>query len=82
MTNIRLSAHEDILTEYELATYAAAVQFVADFIVRHNGAMGKNSQDLFEEFRANVTEEIKDQALRGETDDVSSLNYGLQPGNS
>ena len=65
--HLKLSAHEEILTEEELIMYAGAVQFIAAYVVRHNGAQGKNSQELFEEFRMNVVEEIKDKAIRGET---------------
>lgn len=77
-----ISAHEELLSRDDLEMYAQTVAFIGYWLEKHNGAQGKNSQELFEEFRDNVVVSMKELALRGEIDDVSSRNFGLRPGES
>lgn len=70
-----LSCHKGASDE-DLLLYAQSVGFIAYWCEKNDGAHGKNAQEIFEEFRDNVTSTMKLTALEG--DYSGSGNTGLR----
>lgn len=53
-----MTCHEGTNSE-NLQTYCEAAQFMAQWFTNQDGARGKATPELFEEFKVNVTELMK-----------------------
>lgn len=59
---ITVSAKGDITKPHEIEVYGHAVKFMAFWMQKQDGVMDMTTEDLFEEFKANVCK-----AMMGET---------------
>lgn len=65
-TTLRVSAHENITSDEDWKTYASCVSFMAYWFEKQNGANGKETPELFDEFKENVCEIMVGDAVKGD----------------
>jgi len=58
IVGLKITCHDKTNAE-NLQTYCEAAQFMAQWFTAQDGAGGKESPELFDEFRANVCELMK-----------------------
>jgi hypothetical protein len=63
---LEVSAHGENTTTEEYQTYAAAVQFLAGWFEKQDGANGKDTEGLFDELKHNVCVVMVGDAVKGD----------------
>jgi hypothetical protein len=63
---LEVSAHGEGTEEEEFRTYATCVRFMAAWFEKQDGANGKDTEGLFDEFKANVCTVMKGDAIKGD----------------
>ncbi len=61
-----VSAYMETTSDEEWESYAAAVAFMAFWFEKQDGADGKDTNALFEEFKENVCIVMKGDAVKGD----------------
>lgn len=56
---LQISAYNDKTTEKEIAMYGSAVKFMAYWLTKQDGVMGKDTGALLDEFKSNICKAMR-----------------------